>query len=55
MANELTTYEQTQALAETNKLNYLITNPTNGRQIELKRGIDFQKLEDSERGLRTLC
>ena len=45
MANELTTYEQTQALAETNKLNYLVTIPTNGRQIELRRGIDFQKID----------
>ena len=45
MANELMTYEQTQALAETNKLNYIITIPTNNRQIELKRGIDFQKID----------
>lgn len=45
MSNELTTYEQTQALAETNKLNYLVTIPTNGRKIELRRGIDFQKID----------
>lgn len=45
MANELTNYEQTQAIAVTNKLNYLLTIPTNGRQIELRRNIDFQKID----------
>lgn len=45
MANELAKYEQTQALAEASKLNYIVTIPTNGRQIELKRNIDFQKID----------
>ena len=45
MANELTTYEQTQALAETSKLNYLITIPQSGKKIELQRGVDFQKIK----------
>lgn len=44
MANEIAKYEQTQALAEANKLNYIVTIPTNGRQIELKRNVDFQKI-----------
>lgn len=45
MANELAKYEQTQALAEASKLNYIVTIPTNGRQIELKRNIHFQKID----------
>lgn len=44
MSNELTTYEQTQALAAASKMNYVLTVPTNGRQIELKRGVDFEKI-----------
>lgn len=42
---EITVYEQTQALAEAKKLDYIVTIPTNGRQIELKRNIDFQKID----------
>ena len=46
MSNEIVAqYEQTQALAEANKLNYIVTIPTNGRQIELKRNVDFQKID----------
>ena len=44
MANEITVFEQTQALAETKRMNYLITTPQN-KQIELVRYIDFQKIK----------
>jgi hypothetical protein len=44
MGNELILREQTQALAETKRLNYEITVPQNGKKIELQRGIDFEKI-----------
>lgn len=39
------TYEQTQALAVTDKLNYIITIPMSGKNVELRRNIDFQKIK----------
>ena len=44
MSNELILREQTQALAETKRLNYEITIPQSGKKIELQRGIDFDKI-----------
>ena len=39
------TYEQTQALAVTDKLNYIVTIPMSGKNVELRRNIDFQKIK----------
>ena len=44
MANELTLFEQPQALADPSKLDYLVTIPQTGKQITLKRNIHFQKI-----------
>lgn len=41
MASELAIYEQTQALIETKRANYIITSPITGAKCELKRNIDF--------------
>lgn len=45
MSNELITRDQTMAVAKTDKLNYIITIPQSGKQIELKRGLHFEKID----------
>ena len=47
--NEIQVYEQTQALAEAHRMNYTLTVPTNGRQIELVRGVDFDKIPKTKK------